>query len=167
MQKKTHTKQNFLINFLSLGNAAFGFLGICHLKYVVKGTDDAQKIGFALSSYRHLSGRDGKLCNLCYFPGCLGQVCLLLAVHLHLWLAGSSPSMKPTAPCQWAGSVLSLVLPLSVKEVGFGFRPMVFAAAATLADLETSREAECNSRDLYIYVTMGTQKMHNTSVYKV
>jgi len=44
---------------------------------------------------------------------------------------------------------------------------MVFAAAATLADLETSREAECNSRDLYIYVTMGTQKMHNTSVYKV
>lgn len=57
MQKKTHTKQNFLINFLSLGNAAFGFLGICHLKYVVKGADDAQKIGFALSSYRYLSGR--------------------------------------------------------------------------------------------------------------
>lgn len=63
--------------------------------------------------------------------------------------------------------MLSLVFPLRVKEIGFGFIPMVFAAAATLADLETRREAGCNSGDLYIYVTMGTQKMHNTTVYKV
>lgn len=50
-KKQTTHNKKLLISFLRLGNVEFGFLGICDLKYIVKGADDAQKSGFVLSSY--------------------------------------------------------------------------------------------------------------------